>query len=130
MILLVLNCMSSYSKNDSTCLPVEEIVFIDSCNVSVPISYIRLTNEKLIERKYLIKISNEKDSVIDKYRLYCIEQRDIIEHIQRDVQKANEVNNKLQTKLNREKQKTVIISSITGGLVVGSIITIVALSLK
>ena len=52
--------MSSYSKNDSICLPVEEIVFIDSCNVSVPISYIRLTNEKLIERKYLIKLPNLK----------------------------------------------------------------------
>lgn len=122
--------MSSYSKNDSTCLPVEEIVFIDSCNVSVPISYIRLTNEKLIERKYLIEINNEKDSVIDKYRLYCIEQRNIIENIQRDVQKANELNNKLQTKLNKEKQKTIIISSVTGGIVVGSLITIVALSLK
>lgn len=130
MILLVLNCMSSYSKNDSTCLPVEEIVFIDSCNVSVPISYIRLTNEKLIERKYLIEISNEKDSVIDRYRLYCIEQRNIIENIQRDVQKANELNNKLQTKLNKERQKTIIISSVTGGVIVGSLITIVALSLK
>lgn len=122
--------MSSYSKNDSTCLPVEGIVFIDSCNVSVPISYIRLTNEKLIERKYLIEISNEKDSVIDRYRLYCIEQRDIIENIQRDVQKANELNNKLQTKLNKEKQKTIIISSVTGGVIVGSLITIVAISLK
>ena len=130
MILLVLNCMSSYSKNDSTCLPVEEIVFIDSCNVSVPISYIRLTNEKLIERKYLIKISDEKDSVIDMYRLYSIEQRDIIEDIQRDIQKANEINNKLQTKLNKEKQKIIIISSVTGGVIVGSLITIVALSLK
>lgn len=122
--------MSSYSKNDSTCLPVEEIVFIDSCNVSVPISYIKLTNEKLIERKYLIEISNEKDSVIDRYRLYCIEQRDIIENIQRDIQKANEINNKLQTKLNKERQKTIIISSVTGGVIVGSLITIVALSLK
>ena len=122
--------MSSYSKNDSTCLPVEKIVFIDSCNVSVPISYIRLTNEKLIERKYLIEISNEKDSVIDRYRLYCIEQRDIIENIQRDIQKANEINNKLQTKINKEKQKTIIISSVTGGVVIGSLITIVALSLK
>lgn len=122
--------MSSYSKNDSTCLPVEEIVFIDSCNVAVPISYIRLTNEKLIERKYLIEISNEKDSVINKYRLYCIEQRDIIENIQRDIQRANEVNNKLQTKLNKERQKTIIISSVTGGVIVGSLITIVALSLK
>lgn len=130
MILLVLNCMSSYSKNDSTCLPVEGIVFIDSCNVSVPIHYIRLTNEKLIERKYLIEISNEKDSVIDRYRLYCIEQRDIIENIQRDVQKANELNNKLQTKLNKERQKTIIISSVTGGVIVGSLITIVTLSLK
>lgn len=122
--------MSSYSKNDSTCLPVEEIVFIDSCNVAVPISYIRLTNEKLIERKYLIEISNEKDSVINKYRLYCVEQRDIIENIQRDIQRANEVNNKLQTKLNKERQKTIIISSVTGGVIVGSLITIVALSLK
>ena len=130
MILLVLNCMSSYSKNDSICSPVEKIVFIDSCNVAVPISYIRLTNEKLIERKYLIEISNEKDSVIDRYRLYCIEQRDIIENIQRDVQKANELNNKLQTKLNKEKQKTIIITSVTGGVIVGSLITIVALSLK
>lgn len=122
--------MSSYSKNDSICSPVEEIIFIDSCNVAVPISYIRLTNEKLIERKYLIEISNEKDSVIDRYRLYCIEQRDIIEDIQRDIQKANEINNKLQTKLNKEKQKTIIISSVTGGVIVGSLITIVALSLK
>jgi hypothetical protein len=122
--------MISFSENDSTCSPVEEIVFIDSCNVAVPISYIRLTNEKLIERKYLIKISNEKDSVIDRYRLYCIEQRDIIEDIQRDIQKANEINNKLQTKLNKEKQKTIIISSVTGGVIVGSLITIVALSLK
>ena len=122
--------MSSYSKNDSTCLPVEEIVFIDSCNVSVPINYIRLTNEKLIERKYLIEINNEKDSVINGYRLYCVEQRNIIENIQRDIQNANEINNKLQTKLNKERQKTIIISSVTGGVVIGSLITIVALSLK
>ena len=122
--------MSSYSKNDSICSPVEEIVFIDSCNVAVPISYIRLTNEKLIERKYLIKINNEKDSVINGYSLYCVEQRNIIEDIKRDVQKANEINNKLQTKLNKERQKTIIISSVTGGVIVGSLITIVALSLK
>lgn len=122
--------MSSYSKNDSICSPVEKIVFIDSCNVAVPISYIRLTNEKLIERKYLIAINNEKDSVINGYSLYCVEQRNIIEDIKRDVQKANEINSKLQTKLNKEKQKTIIISSVTGGVIVGSLITIVALSLK
>ena len=91
--------MSSYSKNDSICSPVEKIVFIDSCNVSVPISYIRLTNEKLIERKYLIAINNEKDSVINGYSLYCVEQRNIIENIKRDVQKAKDI--KLHQEMNR-----------------------------
>ena len=124
LILLVLNCLSSYSKNDSICSPVEGIVFNDSCSVIVPIDYIRLANEKLIERNYLIKVIEQKDLNLIEYNNYVEKQSLMIKDYQKEIQKANEVNQKLQQKLKNQRTQVIVAGGVTAGVVVGAITTI------
>lgn len=96
----------------------------DSCSVIVPIDYIRLANEKLIERKYLIKIIEQKDSILIQYDNYSKKQSLIIKNYQEDINKANKVNQDLQKKLNNQKVQTIVASSVGAGIIAASLITI------
>lgn len=49
----------------------------EDSTVTIPISYIRNANLKLIERKYLLNVNSQKDSIINLQKLYINTQEDI-----------------------------------------------------
>ena len=99
-------------------------MFNDSCSVIVPIDYIRLANEKLIERNYLIKVIEQKDLNLIEYNNYVEKQSLMIKDYQKEIQKANEVNQKLQQKLKNQRTQVIVAGGVATGVVIGAITTI------
>ena len=54
----------------------------DSVLVQVPLKYIKLANQKLVERELLIHENEYKDSIISDYELYVEEQDKIIKDLE------------------------------------------------
>ena len=100
-----------------------EITQIDSTYVSIPISYIKLANKKLIERQLLIKTNIYKDSIILDYKHYIEEQNKINKEFQHRINKANELNQDLSKRLNRQQKTSLVLGSVAGASIVAIIIT-------
>lgn len=60
----------------------------EDSTVVIPISYIRSANLKLIERKYLLKLNSQKDSIINLQKLYISTQKNINDSIQKKLKKS------------------------------------------
>lgn len=93
--------------------------------VVVPINLIRKANTKMIERKYLIDVVNQQDSIIILKNAYIGEQNKVINDFQNRVVKLNALNESINNDLNKQKTKTRI--AIGGGLgvTIGLIIGII-----
>ena len=95
----------------------------DSITVVVPISVIKKANERLIQRKYLISIYYEQDSIIRYKNDYILHQEDIINDMQNKIINANQLNEELNKSLEKQKKtnKVVICSGvgIAAGLLIG-----------
>ena len=100
-----------------------EIKQLDSSNVIIPISYIKLANKKLIERQLLIETNIYKDSIILDYKQYIEEQNKINKEFQHRINKANELNQDLSKRLNRQQKTSLVLGSIAGASIVVIIIT-------
>ena len=61
MIVLLLNCLKIYAQ-DIPSTGWENNA--DTAYVSIPIEYIRLANQKMIERNYLEEVNIVKDSIL------------------------------------------------------------------
>ena len=125
MILMLLfysnNLLANNNSVSSTgrLVNTDTIVTIkDSTIITIPLYYIRLANAKLIERKYLLDIINEKDSIIFFKDDYIKEQNNIIHDI-------NIKNNELNNNLNKQVQKTKIITYGSCGIIIGLILGLV-----
>lgn len=121
MIVLLLNCLSSYAQD----IPSTGKIMEDSTCVSIPIEYIRLANQKLIERNYLEEVNNYKDSIIVDYKNYIVEQNKINENYKEQLLEYNRINENLNKSLNKQKK----VSLVLGGVAGASIITILLVSL-
>lgn len=97
----------------------------DSVLVQVPLKYIKLANQKLVERELLIHENEYKDSIISDYELYVEEQDKIIKDFQERVDKCNKLNSDINKRLERQKKTSLICGSIAAA----SIIVIVFTSL-
>ena len=96
MMIAPLGCLNSWSQTD---YPVETDTISDNI-VSIPVSYIRLANTKLIEHKYCDYIIATKDSVIalqnlqyeiadSLYRAQLVTSYQSVATLQRQVEKQN-----------------------------------------
>lgn len=119
----VLSCSRGYAGNKAYHPSTGGQVRADTAVAAIPIETIRQANIKLIERKYLLEVVKQQDSISAMKDNYIKEQRNIIVDFQKRVDEANKLNVKLNNSIN--KQKKVIRVLGTGlGAVVGAIIGI------
>lgn len=119
MILVLLSYSKSWSQNNDE-ISLRASNYKSDTIIQVKLDYIRKANAKLIERKYLIDINNEKDSIINLNNDYIKEQNNIIDTLQNKIIKYENINNNLQNDLNKEKYNIKLYS--IGVLLLGVII--------
>lgn len=112
------------AKNDTIFVTGEQIS--TDTIVEVPIRYIRLANDKMIERGYLKKVIVTKDSINTLQQDYIYKQDSVISLLKTNIVEINRINDDLQKQYQKERNKTIIYGSITAGLTVGIIATIVS----
>lgn len=112
------------AENDTIFTTGEQI--LTDTLVEVPIRYIRLANDKMIERSYLKKIIIAKDSVNTLQQDYIYKQDSVIFLLKTNIVEINRINDDLQKQYQKERNKAIIYGSITGGLTIGIIATIVS----
>jgi DNA mismatch repair ATPase MutS len=99
-----------------------EIKLSDTTNVIIPINYIKQANVKMIERLYLLRITNEQDSIILMKDKYINEQQKIIVDFQQRVKEANKINQQINTDLVKQRSKFTTICWGGGGVIIALLI--------
>lgn len=93
--------------------------------VSVPISLIKEANVKLIERKYLIAINKEQDSIISLKDKYIIEQDSIINKQIMQYNSISNLNKELNNKIEQQSKRNNIIYGVGIGVIGALIISLI-----
>lgn len=117
-IVLLLNCFISYAQVNRNIPSTGEIKLSDTTNVIIPIDYIKQANAKMIERLYLLRITNEQDSIILMKDKYINEQQKIIVDFQQRVKEANKINQQINTDLVKQRSKFNAVCWGGGGVIV------------
>lgn len=124
LILQVLICFNGLLQAQTISLPLQGSNLEDSIKVELPISLIKKANERLIERKYLISIYYEQDSIIQFQNSYMANQSIIINDMKNRIVINNKINEDLNKALDKQKKKNKIITYSTVGIVTGLLIGI------
>jgi hypothetical protein len=122
LILQVLICFNGLLQAQTISLPLQGSNLEDSIKVELPISLIKKANERLIERKYLISIYYEQDSIIQFQNSYIANQSNIINTMQERIVINNQINEDLNKALDKQKKKNKIITYGAVGVVAGLLI--------
>lgn len=95
----------------------------DTTYVTIPIEYIRLANQKLIERNYLIEVNAHKDSIIIDYKRYIEEYERIDKEYKTKIKDYERINKNLYKSLEKQKKISLVCGSVAGAsiLVIGLI---------
>ena len=117
-------CFNGLLQAQTISLPLRGSNLEDSIKVELPISLIKKANERLIERKYLISIYYEQDSIIQFQNSYIDNQSDIINTMQERIAINNQINEDLNNTLDKQKKKNKIITYGAVGIVAGLLIGI------
>lgn len=105
----------SYSSLYAQMIPsTGEKIDSDTSNVVIPIKYIRIANQKLLERNYLIEINEVKDSIIVDYKNYIKEQERINNELNKQIIEYNRINNDVNKRLQKQKKTSLVFGSIAG----------------
>lgn len=94
----------------------------DTTKVTIPIEYIKNANAKMIERLYLLRITNEQNSIILMKDKYINEQQKIIADFQQRVKEANKINQQVNTDLVKQRSKLKTICWGSGSVIVALLI--------
>lgn len=121
-IVLLLNCFISYAQVNRNVPSTGEIKLSDTTNVIIPINYIKQANAKMIERLYLLRITNEQNSIILMKDKYINEQQKIIVDFQQRVKEANKINQQINTDLAKQRSKIKTICWGGGSVIVALLI--------
>lgn len=121
MILVLLNFLKVWSQNND--LSLRGINHNIDTTITINIDYIRKANIKLIERKYLLKLNLEKDSIINLKNDYINEQYIIIDSLNNKLVTQHKVINNITEDLNKQKKNIIIYS--VGGTLIGIIIGLI-----
>ena len=103
-------------------LSTGEIKLSDTTKIIIPINYIKQANAKMIERLYLLRITNEQDSIILMKDKYINEQQKVIADFQQRVKEANKINQKVNTDLDKQRSKLKTICWGGGSVIVALLI--------
>lgn len=115
-------CFNGSLQAQTISLPLRGSDLEDSIKVELPISLIKKANERLIERKYLISIYYEQDSIIQFQNSYIANQSIIINDMQNRIITNNQINEDLNKALDKQKKKNKIITYSAVGVVAGLLI--------
>lgn len=124
MLLLICSKNLLAQTNDSI-LPSTGDLQLSDTAVTINIKYIRLANAKLIERKYLLDIVNEQDSIISFKDNYIIEQKKIITDFQNRVDNAIKINEAIKQDIEKQKKRTKIVGGIAGSAIAIFVISLI-----
>ena len=126
MIVLLLNCLKVLSMNDNDTIPLRGVNNnLDISKVAiVEIDLLRRANVKLIERKMLLEICNQQDTIIAFKDSYIFEQERIIKDFQNRVLKSNEINTELAKSLDKQKKVTYIVGGVAGAALLTTVVLI------
>lgn len=114
--MMLLNSFMSWCQSDTTSI-ISTGEFINSDTiVNISINHIRKANTLMIERNYLLDITEEQDSIICLYKLYIDEQDSIIKVFKDKVVESNKINEDINKAYERERRKTIIFGTTTGVL--------------
>ena len=128
--MMLLNSFMSWCQSDTTSIiSTGDIVKSDTI-VNVSISAIRKANILMIERNYLLDITEEQDSIICLHKLYIEEQDSIIELFKDRIEQNNKINENINKAYEKERRKTIIFGTTTGVLAAIVATTILINSLK
>ena len=78
--------------------------------ITVTIAEVREINKKLIERKYLLKITEAQDSVINNQAEYINEQERVVEETKSALSRVDFLHNRLNKKFNIVKGTAIALS--------------------
>ena len=78
--------------------------------ITITIAEVREINKKLIERKYLLKITEAQDSVINNQAEYINEQERVVEETKSALSKVDFLHNRLNKKFNIVKGTAIALS--------------------
>lgn len=117
IVLLLLISLKSWSQSK----PFTGDLIIADTVVSVSIDYIKKANAKMIERKYLIDINKQQDSIILLKDKYIKEQSIIINDFKQKIIAANDLNKSITDSLNKQIRYNLIMLSVGGGIILGLI---------
>ena len=130
MTLLLFNCFLNLQASEQDSVPFTGEVLIEDTCVSVPIRFIRSANDKMIERKYLLKVTEAQDSIIVLNKKYILQQDTIIDDLQNRILECNRINNDLQNSYKKERNKKIIYGSVAATLAVTTIASVVIAVMK
>lgn len=128
MTLLLFNCFLNLQASEQDSVPFTGEQFIEDTCVSVPIKFIRSANDKMIERKYLLKVTEAQDSIIVLNKKYILQQDTIIDDLQNRILECNRINTDLQNSYKKERNKKIIYGSIAATLAVTTITSVVLIA--
>ena len=128
--MMLLNSFMSWCQSDTTSIiSTGEFTNSDTI-VNVSINHIRKANTLMIERNYLLDITEEQDSIICLHKLYIYEQDSIIKLFKNRVKESNKINEDINKAYESERRKTIIFGTTTGVLAAIVVTTILINSLK
>lgn len=123
-IVLLLNCLNNYAQViNGDISSTGEQNKTDSSLVVIPINYIRLANQKLLERQYLLEVNQYKDSIIVDYKNYIKEQEKINKNFQNRLIEVNRINEDLDKRLSKQKKTSIICGTVAGTAVLLLVLT-------
>lgn len=96
---VLLYCLESWSTN----LPSTGSTQNADTTITVTIAEVREINKKLIERKYLLKITEAQDSIINNQAEYIKEQEKIVKDTKSALASKESLHNTLNKKYNTMK---------------------------
>lgn len=127
MIVLLLSCSKNLQAATNDGIPsTGGVECSDSAVIAVPTLLIKKANAKMIERKYLLLITNEQDSIINMKDKYINEQQKIITDFQKRIADTNKLNEAVKKDLEKQKTKNKIIGYGAGAAIISLIIGLIA----
>lgn len=127
MIVLLLSSSKNLLGQTNDSIPFTgEYIKSDTAVATVPIYLIKQANAKMIERIYLIELSNQQDSIINMKDKYIKEQYRIITDFQKRVADTNKLNESIKKDLDKQRKRNKIITYGAGGAILGLIIGLIA----
>ena len=94
----------------------------------MPIRLIRSANNKMIERKYLLKVVDAQDSIIQLNNEYILQQDTIINDLKNRILETNRINDELKEQYKKERTKKIIYGSIAGAFLVATVTSVISIS--